>query len=242
MPSGLHWNEFRLLTFDCYGTLIDWEAGILSVLRPWAGGNKVQTSDDELLRAFGSAESAAERETPRALYRDILSEAMNRIAASFGKAANANAREKLAQSVGDWPAFADTVESLRILKKWHMLMVVSNVDTASFARTAPKLGVALDGLTTAEDVGAYKPDRRMFERAIAVAAERGIAKTEILHVAQSLYHDIAPAGAIGLHTVWVDRRAGRAGGATPEASGGVRADLTVGSLAELVEIERAERD
>jgi 2-haloacid dehalogenase len=241
MPSGLHWDEFELLTFDCYGTLVDWEAGILDVLEPWASANAVAASSEELLTAFGTAESAVEHEKPQALYRDVLREAMGRIAASFGKTAQTEEREALGRSVGDWPVFADTADALRALKKWHKLMVVSNVDEESFAQTAPKLGVALDGFVSAEEVGAYKPDRRMFDRALTVARDWGIPRQRILHVAQSLFHDIEPAKRLGLRTVWVDRRAGRAGGATPKAGGAVEPDLRVTSLGELVALERAER-
>jgi 2-haloacid dehalogenase len=133
------------------------------------------------------------------------------------------------------------VEALRALKKWHKLMVVSNIDKESFARTAPKLGVALDGFVSAEEVGAYKPDRKMFDRALAVVRDWGIPPQRILHVAQSLYHDMEPAKRLGLRTVWVDRRGGRPGGATPKASGDIAPDLRVTSLGELVELERAER-
>jgi 2-haloacid dehalogenase len=241
MASALRWAGFKLLTFDCYGTLIDWEAGILAVLRPWAERSGLRASDDELLAAFGKAESAAEREAPYAVYRDILRGTMSRIATQFGKAARASEQDALALSVGDWPAFADTAESLHALHEWHKLMVVSNVDKASFARTAPKLGVRLDGLVTAEEVGAYKPDERMFRRALEVAAGWGIGPQEILHVAQSLYHDIVPAKRLGLATVWVDRRVGRPGGAAPMAPGHVVPDLRVTSLRELVEVERRER-
>jgi len=241
MASSLHWAGFKVLTFDCYGTLIDWEAGILAVLRPWAERNRVRASEDELLAAYGEAESAQERETPQAVYREILRGTMSRIARRFGKAADGFDQDKLALSVGDWPVFPDTLESLRELQRWHKLMVVSNVDKASFAGTAPKLGVILDGLVIAEEVGAYKPDERMFGRAFEVAAGWGIAPNEILHVAQSLFHDIAPAKRLGLATIWVDRRAGRSGGATPLASGVPSPDLRVSSLREFVEIERAHR-
>ncbi len=241
MPSGLHWNEFELLTFDCYGTLVDWETGILDVLKPWASASQVGASPEELLMAFGTAESAVEHAKPQALYQDVLREAMGRIATSFGKTARTEEREALASSVGDWPVFADTVEALRALKNWHKLMVVSNVDRESFARTAPKLGVVLDGFVSAEEVGAYKPDRRMFDRGLAVARDWGVPPQRILHVAQSLFHDIEPAKRLGLHTVWVDRRAGRPGGASPKASGDATPDLRVTSLAELVELQRAQR-
>jgi 2-haloacid dehalogenase len=241
MSSGLDWKRFGLMTFDCYGTLVDWEAGILSVLKPWAATKQMAATGEELLAAFGEAESVAEQARPSTIYREILRETMKGMALKFGKTASAAEQEALAASVGDWPVFKDTAEGLRVLHVWHKLMVVSNVDKTSFARTAPKLGVTLDGLVTAEDVGAYKPDKRMFERAMQVARELGVKKEEILHVAQSLFHDVAPAKALGLSTVWVDRRGGRAGGATPKSPGDVRPHLRVGSLAELAEMERAER-
>jgi 2-haloacid dehalogenase len=241
MSSGLDWKRFRLMTFDCYGTLVDWEAGILNVLKPWAATKQIAATGEELLTAFGESESVAEHTMPRAVYREILRETMKSIALKFNKTASAAEQEALATSVGDWPLFKDTTEGLRVLQLWHKLMVVSNVDKTSFARTAPKLGVMLDGLVTAEEVGVYKPDKRMFERAMQVAAGLGVEKEEILHVAQSLYHDIAPAKALGLSTVWVDRRAGRAGGATPKSQGDVKPHLRVGSLAELAEMERTER-
>jgi len=239
--SGFQWHEFRVLTFDCYGTLIDWETGILAVLRTWAAANHVEASDEKLLQAFGAAENGVQAGKPQTLYREVLRDSMARIAAGFGKAVRPEECDALANSVGEWPAFADTPNALRALKSWHKLMIVSNVDKTSFSRTAPKLGLSLDGLVTAEEVGAYKPDRRMFERALSVAGDWGIQPKEALHVAQSLYHDIAPAKALGLRTVWVDRRGGRSGGATPEVEGDVTADLRVRSLGELVEIERSER-
>jgi 2-haloalkanoic acid dehalogenase type II len=242
MASGMDWKKFKLLTLDCYGTLVDWEAGILRVLKPWAAAARVVTSDENLLAAFGEAESEAEHANPKSLYREILGETMNGIAKHFGKEAALDERNALANSVGDWPVFGDTVESLRTLKNWHKLMVVSNVDKISFARTAPKLGVALEGLVTAEEVGAYKPDTRMFERAFEVAADLGVEKDEVLHVAQSLYHDIVPAKALGWTTVWVDRRAGKGGGASPNPSGDAAPHLKVASLADLVRIQLVERD
>jgi 2-haloalkanoic acid dehalogenase type II len=242
MSSGLDWKRFRLLTFDCYGTLVNWEAGILHVLKPWAAAEQIAASDEELLAAFGEAESATEHTMPKSVYREILRETMKRIAAKFSKTASAAKQEALASSVGDWPVFADTVESLRALKNWHKLMVVSNVDKVSFERTAPKLGVTLDGLVTAEEVGAYKPDKKMFERALQRAGEMGVQNEEILHVAQSLYHDIPPAKALGWTTVWVDRRAGKPGGASPQPQGDAEPHLRVTSLRELAEIERTERN
>lgn len=234
--------DFKALTFDCYGTLIDWESGILEVLRPWAARHGVAAHDAELLAAFAEAESACQHAAPRALYRDILRAAHCRIAQRWGKPHDPAEADALACSVGDWPAFADTVAALERLKTWHKLVVVSNIDRASFARTQQKLRVDFDAVITAEEVGAYKPDARMFGRALEVLSRWDVHPNEVLHVAQSLFHDHVPAKALGLKTVWVDRRQGQPGwGATPPPAEEVRPDLVVGSLAELVALEEQER-
>ena len=238
----LRLGEFKVLTFDCYGTLIDWETGILGVLRLWAVRHGVAASDEELLAAFAEAESACERATPGALYRQILRAAHARIAARWGITGSTKEAAALAESVGDWPAFADTVAALERLKARHKLVIVSNVDRVLFARTNETLKVALDAVITAEEVGAYKPDVRMFRRALGVLAQWGIEPGEVLHVAQSLYHDHVPAKALGLKTVWVNRRQGRPGwGATPPPPEDVQPDIVVATLAALVELEEHER-
>ncbi len=235
-------SGFKALTFDCYGTLIDWETGILSALRPWAARHDITSTDDALLEVYAQAESACEQTTPKAVYREILRATHGRIAARWGKPNDPQAADALAESVGDWPPFADTAAALERLKQWHRLVIVSNVDRASFARTQEKLRVPFDAVVTAEDVGAYKPDLRMFHRALEVVAQWGIRPAEVLHVAESLYHDHVPAKALGLKTVWVHRRQGRSGsGATRPPSVEVRPDLEVATLAELIELEHRER-
>ncbi|MFO0972254.1 MAG: HAD-IA family hydrolase [Phycisphaerae bacterium] len=229
----MNFAPFKLLTFDCYGTLVDWETGLLGALRAWARQAGRAADDEALLACFGAIEPIVQAERPGEPYRLILREVQRRMAGALGAPAREADAAALADSVGDWPVFADTPAALRLLQSRYRLMVVSNVDRLSFDRTRPKLGVELDGLVTAEEVGAYKPDRRMFRRAIQVAASLGAAPGEILHVAQSLFHDVAPASALGLATVWVDRRAGQAGGATRAAAPDVRADLVVRSLEEL---------
>jgi 2-haloacid dehalogenase len=232
---------FRVITFDCYGTLVDWEAGILAVLRPWAARTGVRANDAKLLAAFGEAESEAEHAQPGAAYPEILRATHAGIARRLGASADAAAAGGLGRSVGDWPVFADTPDALRRLQQRHKLMVVSNVDRASFARTHAKLGVTMDAVVTAEEVGAYKPDLRMFRRALEVAAQWGAGAGEVLHVAQSLYHDHVPAKKLGLATVWV-RRASVAGkfGATRDPGEAVQPDLIVSSLGELADLEERE--
>ncbi len=226
-------GDIRALTFDCYGTLIDWETGILGALRPWADRAKLDISDEELLAHFARAESASERATPAAAYREILRDTMRRIGESTGAATTTDDEDALAESVGDWPAFADTNEALARLGKRCALVIVSNVDSVSLGRTLPRLGVSFDAFVIAELVGAYKPDRRMFDAARAALDTLGVAPGEHLHVAQSLHHDIAPASKLGWRTCWVDRRRGRAGGATPPPSAPVTPGFVVASLEEL---------
>jgi len=239
----MKFSDFRVLTFDCYGTLIDWETGILSVLRPWAARAGISADDAQLLGAFSEAESAAEHDAPHALYPEILRATHARIAKHFGvnnkttTPPDADAADLLARSVGDWPSFSDTCEALKRLQQRYKLIVVSNVDRESFARTQKLLGIIFDAVVTAEEVGAYKPDPKMFRRALEVASKFGAAPENILHVAQSLYHDHVPAKSFGLKTVWVQRPSKRGKfGATREPGDNVQPDLVVHSLGELVDI------
>jgi 2-haloacid dehalogenase len=233
--------DFRVLTFDCYGTLVDWEAGILSVLRPWAARAGIAADDAALLVAFAAAESEAEHAQPGAAYPEILRATHAGIARRLGANPDPAAADVLGRSVGDWPLFSDTTDALRRLQRRRKLVVVSNVDRASFARTHSKLGVTMDAVVTAEEVGAYKPDLRMFVRALEVAGQWGASKSQVLHVAQSLYHDHVPAKKLGLATVWV-MRASAAGelGATRDPGVAVKPDLIVSSLAELADLEDQE--
>jgi putative hydrolase of the HAD superfamily len=230
-------DEIGALTFDCYGTLIDWEAGLLSVLRRWASRRGAGASDDELLEAFARAESRAEQVQPFRLYPDVLRAAHAQIARDLGVAPEADAADELARSVGAWRPFRDTVPALERLARRFPLVVVSNVDRRSFARTRRLLEVDFAAVVTAEDVGAYKPDPRMFVRALEVLRGLGVEARAVVHVAQSLYHDHVPAKALGLRTAWVDRRRGRSGsGATSAAATAVGPDCTVGSLEELARL------
>ncbi len=233
MKRPLH--EYKAITFDCFGTLIDWETGILNVLRPWAKRAEVDANNDALLAAFARAESAEETANPSALYSDILRGVMARIADDLDAESTKDDAEALANSVADWPAFDDTPAALAELQTRAKLIVVSNVDRASFADAAPRLGVELDGLVTAEDVGAYKPNVKMFRRTLETVAELGAKPQEHLHVAQSLHHDIAPASGLGIATCWIDRRQGKPGGATPETPGNIRPHWMFTSMKDLAE-------
>jgi 2-haloacid dehalogenase len=232
-------SDFKVLSFDCYGTLIDWESGIWTALQPLARKAGGKTREAALIR-FGHHESAQEKETPSLIYSELLTRVHARLAAEWSVAADPAADRAFGAAVGDWPAFPDSAEALAYLKRHFKLVILSNVDRASFADSNKRLGVTFDAICTAEDIGSYKPDPANFRYLLARLGEMGHAPADLLHVAQSLYHDHAPANAAGLKSAWVDRRAAEPGwGATPEAA--ARYDFRFTSLAELAEAHRAEQ-
>jgi len=231
-------SDFKALTFDCYGTLIDWESGILAQLRPWSRDQDLSLSDDDLLQSFARHEAKLELLRPTLNYRDVLRGVLQGIAEDYHVEAGEEAIERFADSVRDWPAFPDSRDALAYLKQHFKLIVVSNIDRASFDHSADKLGKPFHAVVTAEDVGSYKPSLPHFDHAARMLSEMNIAKGAWLHVAQSLFHDIAVANHLGLASVWVDRREGRGGGATSESPS--TPDLRVTSLGELVDLHRAE--
>ena len=226
-------RQFSVLTFDCYGTLIDWESGIWSGLHPLVARCPNPPPRDAALAVFGAAESAQESATPSLIYSKLLALVHRRLAADWGVAAADGEAEAFGAAVGDWPPFADSAAALAYLKRFHKLVILSNVDRASFARSNKRLGVAFDAVYTAEDIGSYKPDPRNFRYLLDRLAEAGHRPGDILHVAQSLYHDHGPANHAGLASAWIDRRHGAGGGATPPAGAAVRYDFRFASLAEL---------
>lgn len=232
----MDWNTVHALTFDCYGTLIDWEKGILDVLRPWADDSGLRYDDDALLRAYAEAESSLEEANPGMPYSELLKQVFAHVGESLGGPVTPMDSERLSASVGDWPPFPDTINALHRLAQRYRLIIVSNVDHRSFAMTRRRLGVDFHAVVTAEDVGAYKPDQRMFERAWEAAAALGVERFHCVHVAQSLYHDHVPVKALGGRTIWIDRRQGRPGGATPPPPTDVVPDLRIESLAALADL------
>ena len=237
--AGLDLTRFKVLTFDCYGTLIDWEAGILGALEPWAIRCGLALRGEELLDAFAAVESKIQSASPDKLYTDVLHDVLLALARTHGLPARDDEACDFAASIPSWPAFPDSADALGYLKRHYALVILSNVDRASFAHSNARLGVEFDLIVTAEDVGSYKPNPAHFERAFADLATRGIARSEILHVAQSLFHDIAPANRLGLPCVWIDRRHDRPGaGATPPSD--ATPDLRVISLDELARLHRSQ--
>ena len=234
-------GDFDALSFDCYGTLIDWETGIAAVLRPWADAHGLPTTDEELLAAFGTHETRAEADHPTELYPRILARAMRGLGAQLGAPVSDAEAEALAVSVPDWLPFPDSPEALRRLKSRYRLIILSNVDRASFARSNERLGVTFTSILTAEDVGSYKPSPRNFEALVREAERLGVPGGRLLHVAQSLFHDHVPAKAAGLPTVWINRRRDSPGwGATPAPAAGVTPDRTYASMRELADAVDAE--
>ena len=212
--TDLDYRRFDALTFDCYGTLIDWETGILTGLRAVLAPRGVEPADDELLEVFAGFEAAAEA-VPYLRYREILERCLGQVMAHYRVEPQEGEAAAFADSVGDWPAFPDSSEALARLHGRFRLGVITNCDDDLFARSASRLETTFDWVVTAESVGSYKPDPRVFE----IALERiGLPRERVLHVAQSLFHDHVTAKALGLKTVWIDRRHDRPGaGATPPA-------------------------
>ena len=231
-------GDFEVLSFDCYGTLIDWERGILTAIRPLIDRARVDLDDEAILACFAATESARQAAAPDMPYASLLAAVHGQLAAGWGVADDPEENARFGASVGDWPPFPDTVAALRVLEKRFRLVILSNVDRASFAATNRRLDVTFAAILTAQDIGSYKPDPRNFRWLIDRMAERGYRKPDILHVAQSLFHDHAPANREGLASAWIDRRNDAARntggwGATMPPPPDVRYDFRFDTLAEL---------
>ncbi len=221
-------KSFDALTFDCYGTLIDWETGITHALGFLT--NRAGRDPTEAVEAFAELEREAQS-GPYRSYRDVLADVSRAIAARWGLSLERGEERLLGESVGDWPAHPDTADAMRALKERYRLGILSNVDNDLFARTRPRLGAEIDVVVTAEDVRAYKPNLAHFERGLEAL---GLPRERVLHVAESRFHDVEPANRMGIAVVHVDRTGG--GGTAASGAGGGTADLAVSSLAELVAI------
>jgi 2-haloacid dehalogenase len=224
--------DFDALSFDCYGTLIDWETGILAVLSPWAAAQGLDVSDDELLSVYGDSESQAEHDHPTLPYPEILARSFLAVGDQLGAEVTLDDGRRLGRSVGDWPAFPDSHDALATLAKHYKLIILSNVDRDSFARSNERLGVTFDRVITAQDIGSYKPAGRNFKSLLSEARSLGVAEGKLLHVAQSLFHDHIPAKEYGLPSVWINRRSERGGwGATPAPPTDVKPDWEFATMA-----------
>ncbi len=226
--SKIDFDFVEALTFDCYGTLIDWESGILHALDVLLDPAASKPDQDTLLEQFGRFEPEAES-GPFRPYREVLQD----VARMFGDAYSVEVDDieaaAFASSVALWPPFPDSTEALRALASRYRLAIVSNVDDDLFEGSAARLGVTFDEVVTAQQVGSYKPARAHFDE---VLERLELPREKVLHCAQSLYHDIGPASVLGFRCVWVNRRAGKSGkGATPPAE--ATPDLEVPDLGSL---------
>jgi 2-haloacid dehalogenase len=236
MTTDLDLTRYKALSFDCYGTLIEWEAGLVAVLSPWAREQGLDLTDEELLLAYADNEAAVERETPSALYPAVLAAAFRRTGGKLGRPVSDEWAQRLGNSVPDWPAFPDSAEALARLAKHYRLIILSNVHREGFTASNERLRGDFAAIITAEDVGAYKPAENHFRALDATLAKLGVNRAELLHVAQSLFHDHVPAKREGLPSVWINRRHDRPGrGATPAPSEEFSYNLEFASMADFAD-------
>ncbi|MEO1036956.1 MAG: HAD family hydrolase [Pseudomonadota bacterium] len=228
------WSGIRLLSFDTFGTLIDWERGLLAAAPAFA-----DIDDDVLLAAFGDLELAVQSEQPTLTYRTVLGVVYDRLCERFAIDPSSEQRRHFKDSVPAWPPFDDTRDALDYLRQHFFIVTLTNCDRASYAGAISQLRVDWDAVYTAEDIGSYKPNLRNFQHLLeSVRRDFRVLPSELLHVAQSLTHDHVPATTMGLKNCWVDRRGNRGGGATAAPRGNYELAMTVPSMAALVEEHR----
>ena len=234
-------SQFKVLTFDCYGTLIDWESGMVEALKPLTARAPRTLTRNQILEAHARHEAAQERYTPARRYRELLAVVYKRLAEEWGVAAPWQECQVYGRSVGNWPAFPDSAEALQYLKKHYKLVILSNVDNESFAASNKRLQVAFDAVLTAEDIGSYKPDDRNFRYMLETLAGMGHGQEQILHTAESLFHDHEPANRAGLASCWIYRRHADTGfGATMAPSEMPKYQFRFTSLMEMAKAHQAE--
>jgi 2-haloacid dehalogenase len=224
----LAFEQFQVLTFDCYGTLIDWESGILSALKPILKVHAIEMPDNQLLELYGKIEPEVQFQEFKP-YRQVLREVTKCLASELSFIPSDEEIQCLEKSLPAWQPFPDTVESLLKLKKFYKLGILSNIDNDLFESSAQHLQVPFDYVMTAQQIGSYKPSPHNFKYALE---QMQMEKSSVLHVAQSLFHDVVPAKQLGLKTVWVNRRVNQTGfGATAPAQ--AIPDLEIRDLATL---------
>ena len=233
-------TDYRVLTFDCYGTLIDWESGIWEALRPVIESHDgARPTREEALRAFARFEGRHERATPELAYPDLLARVHRDWAASFGMRTDPEHDADFGNSVPRWPAFADSAAALQVLQRHFRLVILSNVHRDGIAASARQLGTEFDALYTAQDIGAYKPSDTNFQYLIDhLKSDFGLERRDVLHTAQSLHHDHLPANRFGLASAWIDRQRlsdGGSWGATAKVAAMPRLDFTFFTLGEMAE-------
>ena len=234
-------SDFKALTFDCYGTLIDWESGMVEALKPLTAKVETELTRNQILEAHARHESSQQLQTPAKRYSELLAIVYRRLAEEWGASVSWEECLAYGNSVPDWPAFHDSAGALQYLKKHYKLVILSNVDNQSFAASNKKLQVEFDAIYTAEDVGSYKPSDRNFEYMLAKLETLGIAKNEILHTAESMFHDHQPANRHGLASCWIYRRFDQEGfGATMNPGDMPKYDFRFNSMADLAKAHQEE--
>jgi 2-haloacid dehalogenase len=227
-------TDFDALTFDCYGTLIDWESGMVEALKGLTARVGRPLGRNDILEAHARHESSQQRYTPAKRYRDLLAVVYKRLAEEWGVHASHEECVSYGRSVGNWPAFPDTPAALQYLKQHFKLVILSNVDNETFQASNRRLQVEFDAIYTAEDIGSYKPDLRNFRYMLEQLDHRGIVKEKILHTAESMFHDHRPANDIGLKSCWIYRRHAQEGfGATMNPGDMPHVDFRFTSMGEL---------
>lgn len=228
---ALDFSQFECLSFDCYGTLIDWESGILAALRPVLAAHGRNLTDEGLLELYAVLE-AEEEAGPYRPYREVLQYVTSKLGARLVFTPTLDELDALPRSLPKWPPFSDTVAALRRLHSRYKLAVISNTDDDLFAHTAMRLGMPFEYVITAEQCRSYKPSANNFKTALA---RIGVPPQKLLHVAQSIYHDVIPAKELGVSCVWINRRQGKKGpGATLAAVG--EPDLELPDLKSLTDL------
>jgi 2-haloacid dehalogenase len=234
-------TDFKALTFDCYGTLIDWESGMVEALKPLTSRVTRELSRNDILEAHARHESAQQLQTPGKTYRDLLPIVYKRLAEEWGASASWEECVAYGRSVRDWPAFIDSAGALQYLKKHFKLVILSNVDNENFAGSNKKLQVEFDAIYTAEDVGAYKPSDKNFEYMLSKLKTLGVEKHQILHTAESMFHDHGPANRHGLASCRIYRRFDQDGfGATMHPGEMPKYEFRFNSMADLVKAHLAD--
>ena len=234
-------TDFTTLTFDCYGTLIDWETGMIDGLKPLAEKLGAAISRDRILEIHARHESSQQAQTPAKRYSDLLATVYRRIAEEWGIPAAWDECLAYGNSVKNWPAFSDSAGALQYLKKHYKLVILSNVDNTSFAASNEKLQVEFDAIYTAEDIGSYKPSDRNFDHMLEKLEGLGVEKNDILHTAESMFHDHGPANRHGLASCWIYRRYDQEGfGATMNPGEMPKVNFQFNSMADLVKAHQEE--
>jgi len=234
-------RDFKVVTFDCYGTLIDWESGMVDALKPLTNQLGDRLTRDEILEAHARHEANQELQTPTKRYREVLAIVYKRLAEEWGVKASWDDCVRYGNSIKNWPAFPDSAAALSYLKQYYKLVILSNVDNESFAESNKKLGVVFDAIYTAEDIGSYKPSDKNFKYMLSTLKSRGYKKKDILHTAESMFHDHAPANRHRLKSCWIYRRYEQQGfGATMHPGKMPHYDFRFNSMGEMAEAHKKE--